>query len=287
MDENQIPSDYGLSQQNFERFARFITRELGIKMPCSKLTMVQSRLLRRVRELGLENLDQYSEYFFASSASEREHFISAITTNKTDFFREPDHFHFLKNTVLPSIASATRGLGCVKVWSAACSSGEEPYTLAMILTEFARQERGMDFTILATDVSLKVLEQARSAVYAEALIDPVPPELRRKYLLRSKNSAEALVRIVPELRQKISFHCLNFMDESYGVKNRFDVIFLRNVLIYFEKDTQEEVVNKLCRNLVPGGYLFIGHSESLAGMDVPLQCVGPAIFRKPAGNGRR
>lgn len=275
-----------LSPKTFARFAQFITGELGIKMPESKLSMVQSRLLRRVRELQLNSVEQYSEYFFTSSNShEREHFINAITTNKTDFFREAEHFDFLTRIALPSL-SRTAGYrpgSRLKVWSAGCSSGEEPYTLAMVLSEYELQYPGFDFAILGTDVSTRVLDLARDGIYQESQTAPVPPELRRKYLRQGRDKSQCLVRVVPELRRKVTFHRLNFMDEDYGIRDMFDLVLFRNVLIYFDKPTQEAVINKICRNLVPGGYFFAGHSESLAGLDTELICVQTAVFRKRIG----
>ena len=172
-----------LSPSRFARFARFITAELGIKMADSKMSMLRSRLRHRVRELGLRSLDDYAEYFFDSAnLGEREHFIHAVTTHKTDFFREPQHFSFLQEVVLPEIFARTARLGSrVKVWSAGCSSGEEAYTLAMLLSEYARRQPGFDFAILGTDVSNNVLEMARSGIYEESLVEPVPAELRRRY----------------------------------------------------------------------------------------------------------
>ena len=272
-----------LSPASFARFAHFITSELGIKMPESKLTMVQSRLLRRVRELRMESLEKYSDYFFASSNSEeREHFINAITTNKTDFFREPQHFAYLCDVVLPAWSHGGRPGARFKAWSAGCSSGEEPYTLAMVLAEYASRQPGFDFAILGTDISTKVLTRAREGIYQESQILAVPPELRGKYLLRSRNTTEKLGRIVPELRKKVGFHQLNFMDNDFGIKDIFDVVFFRNVMIYFDRSTQEAVIGKICRNLAPGGYLFAGHSESLAGLDIPVKSVKASMYRKPA-----
>lgn len=283
------PVSTKLSQESFDRFARYITGELGIKMPESKMTMVQSRLLRRTRELQLGSLDEYGEYFFGNNSSEeREYFINAITTNKTDFFREPDHFAYLIKTALPALRSgACPGMPRLNVWSAGCSSGQEPYTLAMLLSEYALQNSSLKFAILATDVSTKVLDQARRAMYEESLTAPVPAALRQKYLLRSKDRSTGLVRISPALRAKVSFHQLNFMSDSYRIQEMFDVVFCRNVLIYFDRKTQESVVCKLCRNINPGGYLFVGHSESLAGMDVPAYQVNTAVFRMPVSAERR
>src|ERR1017187_225305 len=279
------PAESGaLSPESFARFAQFITGELGIKMPETKLTMVQSRLLRRVRELGLKSVEQYGEYFFQSShAEEREQFINAITTNKTDFFREPEHFDFLIRTAIGSLSrgGARRPGSRLKVWSAGCSSGQEPYTLAMVLNEYARERPGFDFAILGTDVSTRVLDQARTGIYPEPEIGPVPPELRRRYVWRSRNKSEPFIRIVPELRRKIAFHSLNFMDDDYRLRDVFDIVFFRNVMIYFDRGTQESVIRKISRHLAPGGYFFAGHSESLAGMDIPLRCVRTSIFQKP------
>jgi chemotaxis protein methyltransferase CheR len=272
-----------LSPESFARMAQFITNEVGIKMPDSKLTMVNSRMLRRVRELGLNSVEEYAEYFFASShAEEREQFINAITTNKTDFFREPAHFDFLTRVAIPALVpSALSRFGRpLKAWSAGCSSGEEPYTLAMVLSEYALGHPGFDFAILGTDISTKVLEQARTGVYQESQIAPVPQALLRKYVWRSRNSAEALVRIVPELRRKLRLHQLNFMDVDYAIQDTFDVVFFRNVMIYFDRPTQEAVINKMCRHLAPGGYLFVGHSESLAGLNIPVKLVQTSIFQK-------
>ncbi|MGA2149596.1 MAG: protein-glutamate O-methyltransferase CheR [Bryobacteraceae bacterium] len=281
--DERLKDPVELSAASFSRFARFISGELGIKMPASKVTLVQSRLLRRVRDLRLESLERYAEYFFASgNGEEREHFINAITTNKTDFFREPEHFVYLREVILPARTREGSSRGArFKAWSAGCSSGEEPYTLAMVLAEYAGTQPGFDFAILATDVSTKVLRSAEAAIYQEAQILPVRPELRKKYLLRSRSNADGRARVVPELRRKVSFHQLNFMDADYAVRDQFDAVFFRNVMIYFDRPTQEAVIGKICRNLIPGGYLFAGHSESLAGLDIPVRPVKASIYRKP------
>jgi chemotaxis protein methyltransferase CheR len=275
-----------LSQKNFDRFAAYVTGELGIKMPDSKMTMVQSRLMRRTRELQLDSIDDYGRYFFATESSEeRQHLINAITTNKTDFFREPEHFDYLVKTALPKLrAGIDPRMFRLNVWSAACSSGQEVYTLAMVLSEYGAHNGGPDFDILGTDISTKVLEQARQAVYAEALLEPVPFNLRNKYMLSSKDRTCPMVRIKPVLRAKARFRQLNFMNESYGISDMFDIAFCRNVLIYFDRETQEAVIRKICRNIKPGGYLFVGHSESLSGMDLPVRQVTSAVFRKALGS---
>jgi chemotaxis protein methyltransferase CheR len=272
-----------LSSARFNRLAGFITRELGIKMPESKIALVENRLLRRAHDLGLDTVDEYAEHFLnlASDSEERIHFIDAVTTNKTDFFREPQHLDYLTKSVLPPLSRSEGGRNhVIQVWSAGCSSGQEPYSLAMLLSEHQRLFPKSDFAILATDVSSRVLESARAGIYDEALIAPVPREFRGRYLLRGRKNSASSVRITPQLRQKISFHRLNFMAEDYHVRDLFQIVFFRNVMIYFDRPTQEAVIQKLCRNLIPGGYLFIGHSESLSGLNVPLNQIGISIFQK-------
>jgi chemotaxis protein methyltransferase CheR len=265
-----------LSKRSFQRLAEFVTSELGIRMPDSKVSMIQSRLLRRVRELRLASLDEYCELLFSPAGGEPErlHFIDSVTTNKTDFFREPQHFRLLTETALPRLGDRR-----ISVWSAACASGEEPYTLAMVLSEYAAARPAFDFRILATDISTRVLKIGREGIYPAQAIAPVPPEIRRKYLLRSRDG-EGQARIAPSLRQTVSFHRLNFMDANYGVREMFDIIFCRNVLIYFDRPVQAAVMGKLCRNLSPGGYLFVSHSESLSGLDLPLVALGSSVFRR-------
>jgi chemotaxis protein methyltransferase CheR len=286
--EKEIPEyiepDLHLSARSFDRLAAFTTQELGIKMNESKALMIQSRLMRRVRELGLRSIDDYCEHLFSSphAAAERVHFINAITTNKTDFFREPEHFRFLVNKVLPEFErlQVLYPNQRLNVWSAPCSSGEEPYTLAMVLSEYAATHPGFEFHILATDISTKVLQIAKEGIYGKQQVAPVPIEMRRKYIRQGRGEQHSLVRISPALRRLVSFHPLNFMDAEYGVRGMVHVIFCRNVLIYFDRPTQQAVINKLCRHLIPGGFLFTSHSESLHGLDVPLASLGHACFRK-------
>jgi chemotaxis protein methyltransferase CheR len=265
-----------ISPKNFSRLARLVTSELGIRMPDSKLSMIQSRLLQRVRALGLPSLDRYCDHLFSDEAGsdEHSHFINAVTTNKTDFFREPQHFRILTETVLPHFGDRR-----TLFWSAACSSGEEPYTLAMVLSEYAATRPLFDFRILGTDVSTKVLNKAKEGIYSAQAVGPVPPPMRRKYLLRSRDDLPR-VRVNPALRKVVSLHQLNLMDADYGVRDMFDVIFCRNVLIYFDRPVQQAVIRKLCRNLIPGGFLFVSHSESLSGLDLPLIPLGSSCFRK-------
>lgn len=273
-----------ISQQLFARLSDLIYAESGIKMPLSKKTMLEARLTRRLRAIGLSTFDAYANYLFSPEgiANELVHMLDCVTTNKTEFFREPQHFEYLVEHVLPDLIQRT-GAGMrrpLMVWSAACSSGEEPYTLAMILDEFSQHIAGFKYQILGTDISTRVLEKAKSAIYTEEQTATVPDVLRRRYLMRSKDRNKELVRIVPELRALVKFRRLNFMDGDFGMREKMDIIFCRNVLIYFDRPTQTKVVNRLCEHLISGGYLFTGHSETLNGMPLPLEAVANTVSRR-------
>ncbi len=263
----------------FIRLKDFIWSECGIKITDAKRTMLEARLQKRVRKLNLPSISQYCEYLFTPKGMEEElkNMIDQVTTNKTDFFREPTHFRYLEETALPEVAGRTE---TVVVWSAGCSSGEEVYTLAMVL-----KESGAKFVIHGTDISTRVLEKARLAVYTEEEIAPIPGPLKKKYLLASKDRTKGLYRIAPSLREQAQFRRLNFMDSEFGFRTPVDVIFCRNVIIYFDKPTQEKLLRKFARYLAPHGYLFVGHSETILGMNVPFTPVAPTIYRK-SGFGR-
>lgn len=274
-----------LKQSDFRRLAAFIEDYSGIKMPPSKITMLEGRLRHRARHTGAASLADYCQMLFDEHGlqSETVHLIDAVTTNKTDFFREPEHFRILVRQVLPTLL-ADRHAGPqaqVKLWSAACSTGAEPYTLAMVLAEWRQQNPGQRIAILGTDLSTEVLATAQRAIYPEAMVAPVPPDLRHRYLLRSRDRSRRLVRIAQELRGWMTFGRLNLMDADYPVDRDFDVIFCRNVLIYFDKPTQRAVLERLCQHLRPGGFLFLGHSELLAGMALPLRSVANTVLRRP------
>jgi chemotaxis protein methyltransferase CheR len=231
-----------------------------------------------LRVTGHTSLDSYCNFLFNEDGIESEaiHLIDVATTNKTDFFREPSHFTYLVENVLPAMAQ--RDKGEVRFWSAACSTGAEPYTLAMILEDF-RQSYRLGYSILATDLSTEVLSTAVRGIYPEEMMDPVPPNMARKYVLRSVRD-DRQVRIHHTLRSKVGFARLNLMDDSYAIGAPVDVIFCRNVLIYFEKKVQEAVLSRLCDCLVPNGYLFIGHSESIGGFSLPVKQVANTVFQE-------
>lgn len=274
-----------MSDKVFRRLSELIHGLCGIRMPPAKKIMLEGRLGKRVRALRMESFEQYCEYLFSTEGAEREfiHMIDAVTTNKTDFFREPDHFDYLFDKVLPELVDrqGLRGAKRLNVWSAGCSTGEEPYTLAMVLSEFAGGRSDFQFSVLATDISTAVLDTAKSGIYDEEKVAPIPLNLRRKYLLRGKDRRKGLVRVARELRGLVRFRRVNFLEKDYGIKEAIGVIFCRNVIIYFDRPTQQKILERFSDLLLPGGYLFIGHSESLHGMELPLVQTAATVYRKP------
>ena len=281
------PQPHGISavlkDREFNRFSSLIYDEVGIKMPPAKKTMLEARLQKRLKALGLNTFEEYADFVFSAAGKGDEliHLIDVVTTNKTDFFREPVHFDYLVKSAIPSLIDS-RDAGIrnpLKIWSAGCSTGEEPYTLAMVLSEFTASNPGFRTSILASDISTAVLSKARNAIYAEDRVDTIPLHLKKKYLLRSKDSSKSLVRIAPQLRTMVNFRRLNFM-EDFGLHEQMDIIFCRNVIIYFDKPTQERLLNRFHQQLVRGGFLFLGHSETLNGLNVPLTPVASTVYCK-------
>ncbi|WP_448665117.1 CheR family methyltransferase [Sphingomonas sp. CJ20] len=269
-----------LSARNFARLAQHVYDVAGIKLPDAKKTMVEGRLRRRLQAVGVDTLDAYCDHLFSGehAAVETPLLINVVTTNKTDFFREPAHFDFVVETALPALLR--QGVRTLRVWSAACSIGPEPYTLAMVLDDYAARHGGPEYGILATDIDTDVLAAARKGIFPAGLLAPVPAAMHRTYVRTPNDRSRREVRIAPQLRSAIGFARLNLMDESYPVGEPMHLIFCRNVLIYFDKPTQRKVVSRLLECLAPGGYLFLGHSESVHGMDLPLTPVGSTVFQR-------
>jgi chemotaxis protein methyltransferase CheR len=271
-----------LTARDFARLRDLIYSRAGINLGLEKKTMVEARLKRRLRSLNMPSYGAYCEFVFGRGGIKDElvYLIDVITTNKTDFFREAAHFDYLRQCALPELNATIGNYRPVLIWSAGCSSGEEPYTLAIVLSEYAATKPGFRFNILATDISTAVLEKARAGIYSEECVAPIPLALKRKYLLRSRDGEQRRVRIVPELRRTVEFRRLNFMDADYGAIDKADAIFCRNVLIYFDRSTQQSILCKLIAHLAPEGYLFVGHSETLHDMSLPVVPVAPALYRK-------
>jgi chemotaxis protein methyltransferase CheR len=277
-----------LANADFNRLRNLIYEEAGINLGVEKKTMLEVRLRRRLHHLQHSSCTEYCEYVFSPEGRKRElvHLIDAVTTNKTDFFREAGHFDYLTAKALPDLAARHGIRRKSLVWSAGCSTGEEPYTLAMVLSEYAQSHQGFQFSVLATDISTAVLDKARKGIYRSEVVAPVPQPLRRKFFMRSREPDSDLVRVVPELRAAVEFRRVNFMDAEFALTETPEIIFCRNVIIYFDRPTQFRLLEKLTGLLAPGGYLFSGHSESLQGMDLPLAPAGTAVYRK-VENGSR
>ena len=273
-----------MSDKLFKEFSSFIYDKLGINLPSMKKLMLQSRLVKRLRELKMNSFEEYFDFLTSEQGLRNElpNMVNVVTTNKTDFFREPKHFEILNNIVLPEHYNKY-GNKIFRIWSAGCSIGAEPYTMAMVLLEFREKNKGFQFSIHSTDISTKVLEIAKNAIYDYQMVNPVPMELRKKYLLKSKDKkSPKYIRMAPELRKCVKFNQLNLMDNKYDIRAPVDAIFCRNVIIYFDKITQERVINRLCKYLKPNGYLFMGHSETLNMINAPLKNVSSTVYRKNA-----
>jgi len=268
-----------------DRFRDLIRSITGISLPPSKVQMIDQRLRRRVVAFNLPDTEAYLEKLLGGElpGDELRTVIDLITTNTTSFFREADHFDFLADEVAPIVATRSRPgqRARLKIWSAASSEGAEAYTAAMVLEEKRRAGLVFDYAILGTDISQRMLERAVEAVYSNDQLSTVPSEYQRRYFLSSADpSVSGKSRVVPELRQKVRFRHLNLMDQSYPVDKDVDLIFLRNVLIYFDPADKERVVNRLAGHLRPGGWLLVGHAESMVVRHDALQQVKPTIFRK-------
>lgn len=271
-----------LTLTEFHKIASYIEDNVGIKMPETKKIMMQSRLLNRLKKLNFKTYKEYIDYVFKHDKNGEELvlMIDALTTNKTEFFREPDHFVYLQKQVLPQLIN--EGTRSIKLWSAGCSSGEEPYTLSIILKEYIRQFPNTitSFSVTGTDISTKVLDKATAAIYDMSTIENISADLKKRYFLKSKDSSKNIVKLKPEIRNCVTFKRLNFMDDDFMMNDMFQIIFCRNVLIYFDKKTQENVIRKLIKNLVPNGHIFLGHSETILAMDLPLKTVAPTVYQK-------
>lgn len=271
-----------LSHEAYEYISNLLLTKAGIHLEENKKIMIQSRISRRLRALNIEDYDQYIR-FLDLHPDEITHCVNALTTNKTDFFRENDHFdflkrHFLKDTVLSH--SARYHGRPIYIWSAACSMGHEVYTLAMILNEFTTNNPQFDYRLLGTDIDTEVLKTAEKGIYKSDIIGQIPPSYIPGNFEKGSGNNKGLYRISNHLRQKIKFRQHNLIDTTQTFSMKFDVIFLRNVLIYFPSDVIEIVINKLSRQLTSKGYLFIGHSETLNGIKHDLHSVGSAVYQK-------
>jgi chemotaxis protein methyltransferase CheR len=269
-----------LKVSEFNKLSAEIYKLCGIHLLDTKMLLIEGRIRKRIKVLGLNSFDEYLKYLFSEKGSEQEliPLIDVVTTNKTDFFRENAHFEFLLNTVLPEIENSCQN--GFTVWSAGCSTGEEPYTLAILLNNYSETHKSVLFTIYASDISTDVLKKAMDGIYSHESGEVIPLALKKKYLLKSKDHEKQQVRVCRELREQVNFLRINLIEEEYDVPRNLDLVFCRNVLIYFDKPTQEKVLLRICKKIKTGGYLFLGHSETVMGMKLPLERVAATIYKK-------
>jgi len=269
---------YGdLSDKDFKQISDYIYDNYGILLYPKKKLLVKSRLQKRIKKLNLNTYSEYCKYLL-NNEEESVEMIDRISTNKTDFFREVSHFHYLREEILKGYFKDIDTSG-LKIWSAACSSGQEPYSLAMML-EDTSGKINFKFEIMASDISISMLKTAKTAIYPLALINQIPDNYIKKYLLKSKDNSKAQFRIAPEIRSKTKFFFHNLLSDKIKYPYNFDVIFCRNTLIYFDRETQARVINKLLNKLNNNGLLFLGHSESLINMNLNLEVVYPSVYKK-------
>jgi chemotaxis protein methyltransferase CheR len=269
----------GLSSREFDRFRSLAHQKFGLDLPDGKQQLVAGRLGKKMRELNLPSFQAYYKFVVGDRTGEAlMAMIDALTTNHTSFFREPAHFEFLRKIAVPEF----RSCGEICLWCAACSTGEEPYSLAFSLFDELGPDLFRRVSILATDISTRVLRSAESAVYPSERFQSVPAEQLRRYVLKGGTKQQNCYLVKRQFRAAVRFCRFNLM-EDVSQFGPFPVIFCRNVMIYFDRGTQQDLVNRLAARLEPGGYLFIGHAESLGGMDQPLEYVRPAIYRKAIG----
>ncbi|HYX68452.1 MAG TPA: CheR family methyltransferase [Terriglobales bacterium] len=290
----QAPSLAGesasISPELFRKFQKLIYQEAGIWLAAHKTALLTGRLARRVRLLGLSSMLEY--YRLATQADqqhERAVMIDCITTNETHFFREPRHFELLAQRIFPlwkEQAAAGQRPARIRIWSAGCSTGEEPFSLAMLLLKHFAEQPGWDLEILATDISTRVLEKARTATFPIERAKEIPRDYLLAYMLKGIHEEEGAMKACPELHKLVRFARVNLHADSYPVTGAFDLIFCRNVLIYFDQESKRKVVCGLLRHLAPSGMLFVGHSENLNGVAPGVRSIVPTVYVKPGSDGK-
>ncbi|HET6969961.1 MAG TPA: protein-glutamate O-methyltransferase [Phenylobacterium sp.] len=276
---NMVDGEFAFTEADFRRISAMVHGDAGISLPEAKATLVYSRLAKRLRALGLSSFKDYCALVAgADGLDERQKMLAALTTNVTRFFREPHHFDHLRDRILPPLLEAARKGGKVRIWSAACSSGQEPFSIAMTLLSVMPEAPQHDIKILATDIDPNMVAEGRNATYATHLLEGVPPEHRRRW---TQNTPDG-VRMADEACALVTFNELNLIGD-WPMKGRFDAIFCRNVAIYFEDETQARLWSRFAPLTQPNGALYIGHSERIQGPAVSAyRADGVTTYRKIA-----
>ncbi len=276
------PFEKPLSGETFQALSDLVYQHSRIRLGADKRALVANRLRRRLRALALGSFEEYCRVLHSPhGVDEIEELVDLISINHTRFYREPEHFAFLTQRALPALVrplAAKHAL--LRLWSAASSSGEEPYTMAIVVAEFLRAHAGVAWEIMATDISHRVLAEAREGIYSMASVKPVPLELLKRYFQKGVGARDGVCRVKPELRRHLRFERVNLFQEHLPVPADQHVIFCRNVMIYFDPPSRALAVQRLARHLAPGGYLVVGHSESLLGIPHGLQPLQQGVFQK-------
>lgn len=281
---SNVTGSVDLTDREFQLFRTLIFEKSGINLNEGKKELVRTRLGSRLRKGGFSTFKEYYNFVLEDRTGEElVSLLDAISTNLTSFFREINHFHYLRKVIIPEIVEKKKHGGAqeLRAWSAGCSSGEEPYSIAFTVADVLDVHRGWDVKLLATDISTKVLARAANGVYREDQVKTVPKEMSTRFLERTLEDGERHYVVKPEIRSLIQFKRFNLMTPTFPFRRGFDFIFCRNVMIYFDKPTQQALINKFYGSLVDGGYLLIGHSESLTGVQHRFRYMQPTIYKKP------
>lgn len=271
-----------LSESDFRNFTALIYEKSGINLHKGKRELLKARLAKVLRQFDFRSVGEYYDYLMRDTSGDAFiPLLDVISTNLTAFLREPKHFEFLAETVIPEVFSqgGTRNSGPIRIWCAGCSSGEEAYSIAMTMLEALPENRHRDLRILGTDISTRMLQLAERGVYEAARVEKVPYGMRRQCFQKGVNRWSGFYRVKPHVRNLVRFQRLNFI-EPFSFTDPFDIVFCRNVMIYFDKQTQERLVNRFYEVIQGAGYLFIGHSESLTGVAHRFRYVRPSVYRK-------
>lgn len=274
-----MAKEFNLTERDFQTIKKLVVEHTGICLSDAKHDMIYSRLAKRLRQLDLTSFSDYLALLTADDGDEIGNFINSVTTNLTSFFREQHHFDFLKENLIPRMVKENSDTRVIRLWSAGCSTGEEPYSLAMMFKECVPENQGWDVRILATDLDTNVLATASQGVYALDRVNGIPQDKLKRWFYRGKGASEGKVKVSSELRDMISFKQLNLMGK-WPVKPGVDIIFCRNVVIYFDKDTQKILFDRYANTLKLGGYLFIGHSETLYNVSTRFNLLGKTIYQR-------
>jgi chemotaxis protein methyltransferase CheR len=275
--------DFAFTTEDFNRIAALLQKESGIHLQESKASLVYSRLAKRLRALHIESFHEYCK-LVVEDTDERMNMLAALTTNVTRFFREPHHFEHLKTHVLPPLLEAARRGGAVRIWSAACSSGQEPYSLALAILSLMPEAASKNIKVLATDIDPNMVARGRNGVYAPAELRDVPAEVKRRWFVAASEEGQGNLRVAEELRALVAFRPLNLIG-NWPMRGPFHAIFCRNVVIYFEEATQSKLWSRFVPLLAPGGCLYIGHSERVTGPALnSLDSVDITTYRTRTGN---